>query len=98
MTSTKAKSVSILMLKPATAMKAKVPMSDTMIPRAGMSVARKSCTKRYTTMSTSTMASRRVNTTSRMEAKRKSLVLSNVTMRMSLGIVCSTSSINLSMS
>ena len=98
MTSTNAKSVSMLMEKPAAIMKANVPTSETTMPNAGMSVAGKSCTKRYTTTSTKKMANKSVKTTSRMEAKRKSLVLSNVTMRTSFGNCCSTSFISLSIS
>ena len=98
MTKTSAKSVSIFTEKPATAINAKVPISDTTIPNAGISVARKSCTKRYTTISTSRIASSSVMTTSRIEAKRKSLVLSKVMMRMSLGRFLSVSARSLSIS
>ena len=97
-TSTNAKSVSKLMEKPATFINANVPTSETIIPMAGIIVARKSCKKKNTTTSTSRMAIISVSATSRIDAKRKSLVLSKVTILISLGNVFSVSSINLSIS
>ena len=52
------------MLKPATDMKANVPISDTMIPTNGISVERMSCRKTYTTRITRRIASINVFTTS----------------------------------
>ena len=98
MTKTNANNVRRLTENPATFIKAKVPISDTMMPTAGISVARKSCRKKSTTTSTSTMAMMSVSITSRMEAKRKSLVLSKVTNLMSLGSVFSISASSLSIS
>ena len=98
MTSTSAKSVSRLTEKPATFIKAKVPMSETTMPTAGTSVALKSCRKKSTTINTSTMAMTSVSITSRMEAKRKSLVLSKVTIFTSLGSDRSVSFSSLSIS
>ena len=73
MTSTRANNVIRLILNPAIAMKANVPISDTMIPTSGISVERISCKKTYTTRITNRMASNSVFTTSWMEAYRKSL-------------------------
>ena len=55
------------MLKPTAAMSPKVPSSTTGTAIAGMSVARQFCRKRNITRTTSTMPSRSVFTTSRIE-------------------------------
>ena len=74
-TSTNANRVIRLILNPATDIKAKVPISDTMIPTNGINVERISCKNTYTTRITRRIASIKVFTTSWIEANRKSLEL-----------------------
>ena len=62
--STRPKSVKLFSEKPAAAMTAKVPMMATGTAISGMSAERQFCKKSSTTSATSTMASRRVLTTS----------------------------------
>ena len=62
------------MLKPKAASTPKVPSSTTGTAMVGMRVARKFCRKRSMTRNTSTMASRRVFTTSSMESRTKGVV------------------------
>src|SRR5882724_12056578 len=62
------KSVSELMEKPKSLMKANVPISDTGIVTAGITVARQSSKKKKITMMTMTTASSSVLTTSRTES------------------------------
>ena len=63
------------MEKPATTIKANVPISDTTILMKGISVERQLCKNSRIISTTNTIASSRVWTTFLMEAKRKSLVL-----------------------
>ena len=60
MTSTKAKSVMRLRVKPTMYMKAKVPTSDTIMDIEGMMVARQFCRNSSTTRMTSSRASNSV--------------------------------------
>jgi len=71
---TMAKRVRVLMPKPKSQRPAKVPMSDTGTAMIGMSVARQLPRNRKTTRTTSSPASNRVCSTSRMEAATKSVV------------------------
>ncbi len=79
MASTRAKSVRMLMLNPATFRQANVPTSETTMESDGISVLLKSCRKKYTTKMTSRMAITKVSTTSWIDSKRKSLVSWKVT-------------------
>src|SRR5258707_14727894 len=72
------KSVSELMEKPKILMKAKVPISDTGIVTAGITVARQSSRKKKITMMTMSTASTMVLTTSRTESPT-TVVVSNAT-------------------
>ena len=74
MARTRANRVSRLSVNPAMARHANVPTSDTMIEIEGMMVALKSCKKKYTTSTTSRMATTRVSSTLAIEARRKSLL------------------------
>ena len=56
-------------------MQANVPIKDTIIDIEGISVARKSCKKKYTTSITSRMATIRVSSTLAIEASKKSFEL-----------------------
>ena len=69
MASTSPKSVRVLMVNPRAAMTAKVPISETGMVSAGISVARKSCRKNSTVRITSTAAMNRVSTISAREAR-----------------------------
>ena len=62
-------SVSVLIEKPNSLTNAKVPMSETGIVMAGMSVVRQFCRKRNITRTTSTMASASVLSTSRIDSR-----------------------------
>ena len=73
MASTRAASVKRFSEKPNTYRKKKVPINDTGTAISGMSVERVSCKKIYTTMNTSTNASKRVLMRSSIEAKRNSV-------------------------
>ena len=74
MASTKANNVNRFNVKPAICRAAKVPTSETMMEMAGMSVARKSCKKKYTTISTRRRAIKSVSSTLAIDSRRKSLV------------------------
>ena len=74
MARTSAKSVSVLMEKSRRYTPANVPTSAMGTARQGMSVARQSCRKRYTTANTSSMASSSVRTTSSTERRTKMVV------------------------
>jgi len=75
MARTMPKRVSMLMENPKSSMPVKVPMIETGTARMGMMVARRLCRNRKTTMMTSRHASKKVLTTSLMEA-RTNLVVS----------------------
>jgi hypothetical protein len=67
--------VRVLMEKPSSFTKANVPMSDTGMVTAGMSVLRQSSRKTKMTRITSTMATARVKTTSEIDSLTASVVL-----------------------
>ena len=68
------KRVRVLIENPRRFTKAKVPMSDTGMVTAGMSVLRQSCRKRKMTRITSTMAAASVSSTSRIDSLTTSVV------------------------
>ena len=74
MASTMPNMVRVLMPKPKADRTPMVPSSTTGTAMVGMSVARKFCRKRYITRNTSTIASRRVFTTSSMERRTNGMV------------------------
>ena len=65
---TKANNVNRFILNPATAIKANVPMMETIIDTVGISVARISCKKKYTTSTTRTIANSKDLITSSIDA------------------------------
>ena len=69
------KSVSVLMEKPISFTNANVPMSETGIVIAGMSVLRQVCRNTKMTRTTSTIASASVFSTSRIDSSTTSVVL-----------------------
>ena len=72
--STMPNSVSMLIEKPSASMPMKVPTIDTGTAITGISVARRLCRNTNTTITTSTSASKKVWTTSEMEARVNSVV------------------------
>ena len=72
------KSVSVLIEKPISLMKAKAPISETGIVIVGMIVLRQVCRKMKMTMTTSRMASASVLSTSRIESLTTSVVSSAI--------------------
>ena len=74
MASTMASMVSVLMVKPSSAMIPKVPSRTIGTASVGISVARQLCRKIYMTTKTSTMASISVLTTSSIEIVTKGVV------------------------
>ena len=72
--STMPNSVSMLIEKPSAVMPMKVPMIETGTARIGISVARRLCRNRNTTSTTSTSASKKVWTTSLIDACVNSVV------------------------
>ncbi len=79
MASTRPKSERVLMEKPNSGNKAKVPINDTGTASSGISVARQPCRKMKTTMMTSMMASTSVCSISFMPAVTASVVSSATT-------------------
>ena len=67
--SVRPKRVIVLIVKPKSFMMKKVPISDTGIVAAGMSVERGSCKNKKMTITTSTIESSSVMTTSRMDSR-----------------------------